>query len=747
MCPDGRKYRGLVIRRFTRGKENMRTLFNIRSSAVALALMMLLPTGATAQWVQASGSPYAGDIESFAISGTDIFLACWGGGGAGGGVYRSTDNGTTWTAINTGLTSRNVSSVAVIGSNLFAGTIRGVFRSTNCGASWMAVNTGLTTTDIAALGVSGTNLFAGTCGGGAFVSSNDGASWTAVNTGLTGTYVWCFTASGSDLFAGTDSGAFRSTNDGASWTAINSGLTDSMMYQCVYDFAASGAHLFAATCNGVFMSTNSGTHWTPVNGGLPDDFPASALVVNGTDLIMASEWIPGIFRSTNNGTSWSALNTAGIDSYLYSFAVCPDGAGGTQLLVGGGFGRIYRSTDNGAHWAVVSTGLMTAGVYALAVIPNGTGGKDIVAGGSGGTFRSTDKGASWTRINGRPADTLACGDVHVLAISNAALFAGTDSGVFRSTDNGSSWTPLHAGSTSPCISALAISSTTLFAGSWGGGVFRSTGDCTSWTAVNTGLADSVISALAVRGPNVLAATSDQYGGGRCVYRSTNNGNSWTAVNFETMRRVEAFAVTNTSIFAATWGDGIFRSTDNGTNWTAFNMGLMNEYGALAVYDLAVSGTHLFAGTSVGVYLSTDNGTSWVPVNTGRPAEDACAFAITETDLYVGGSGGVWRRPLSEMITTVEQEESEVPRESSLFQNYPNPFNPNSDIRYQISEFGMVRLAVYDLLGREVAVLVNEAKAPGTYQVRFDGAGLPSGVYFYRMAAGSFSATKRALLLK
>jgi hypothetical protein len=96
------------------------------------------------------------------------------------------------------------------------------------------------------------------------------------------------------------------------------------------------------------------------------------------------------------------------------------------------------------------------------------------------------------------------------------------------------------------------------------------------------------------------------------------------------------------------------------------------------------------------------------------------------------------------IASVESEQID---RMALLQNYPNPFNPNSDIRYQISEFRMVRLAVYDLLGREVAVLVNETKPPGAYQVRFDGSGLPSGVYFYRLEAGGFVETRKMLLVR
>ena len=99
----------------------------------------------------------------------------------------------------------------------------------------------------------------------------------------------------------------------------------------------------------------------------------------------------------------------------------------------------------------------------------------------------------------------------------------------------------------------------------------------------------------------------------------------------------------------------------------------------------------------------------------------------------------------------------------LSQNYPNPFNPSTSIVYTVPagvgsrqyEVGSkqyaagrnIRLAVYDMLGREVAVLVNEAKQPGTYSVRFDGSNLSTGVYFYRLTAGSNAFSKKMLLIK
>jgi hypothetical protein len=116
-----------------------------------------------------------------------------------------------------------------------------------------------------------------------------------------------------------------------------------------------------------------------------------------------------------------------------------------------------------------------------------------------------------------------------------------------------------------------------------------------------------------------------------------------------------------------------------------------------------------------------------------------------------------------MITSVEPHGGEWPQRFLLSQNYPNPFNPTTTMRYTVAGVvapsgaflsgvegrvtSNVKLAVYDILGREVAVLVDEQKAPGRYQVEFDGMKLSSGVYFYRLNAGNYVETKRMMLLR
>lgn len=114
-----------------------------------------------------------------------------------------------------------------------------------------------------------------------------------------------------------------------------------------------------------------------------------------------------------------------------------------------------------------------------------------------------------------------------------------------------------------------------------------------------------------------------------------------------------------------------------------------------------------------------------------------------TSVLIGAEidGKVW----GTLTDIYDKEEQEY--KFTLDQNYPNPFNPTTSIEYQVSSIGNVTLKVYDVLGREISTIVNEVKHPGTHEVTFDASNLPSGVYFYRLTNGNYSATKKMLLMK
>ena len=99
------------------------------------------------------------------------------------------------------------------------------------------------------------------------------------------------------------------------------------------------------------------------------------------------------------------------------------------------------------------------------------------------------------------------------------------------------------------------------------------------------------------------------------------------------------------------------------------------------------------------------------------------------------------------LTGVEDENNMIAEKFALFQNYPNPFNPSTIISYSLPVTSQVSLKVYDVLGREAAILVNEEKSVGTYKVTFDGRGLASGIYYYQLRSGSFSESKKMIFIK
>jgi hypothetical protein len=267
-----------------------------------------------------------------------------------------------------------------------------------------------------------------------------------------------------------------------------------------------------------------------------------------------------------------------------------------------------------------------------------------------------------------------------------------------------------------------------------------------WEQVSNGMGNIIGMSLASSGNNIFCGSN--YG----VYLSTNNGTNWTQTTLNN-RNVYSLAVNGNNIFAGTYQYGVYLSTDNGINWSQTS--LSNQ----VVNALVANGNNIFAGTNPnGVYISNDNGNSWTQKNEGMGNLYIRSFCILNNYLFAGSqTAGVYRRPLGE-ITANQIITNEVPLQFSLSQNYPNPFNPVTKIKFDIPMDSRLRgndkvvLKVYDVLGKEVATLVNEQLKPGTYEVEFDGTNYQSGVYFYQLVVSSeqlviYKETKKVILMK
>lgn len=123
--------------------------------------------------------------------------------------------------------------------------------------------------------------------------------------------------------------------------------------------------------------------------------------------------------------------------------------------------------------------------------------------------------------------------------------------------------------------------------------------------------------------------------------------------------------------------------------------------------------------------------------------EATDIALADTLMHWYGPGGIWW----DHVVSVEVENSEIPETYALSQNYPNPFNPATQINFSIPQASMVRITVYDVVGREVEVLVNEFLEAGNFKTNWNAASYSSGVYFYRLETGSFAQVKKMILMK
>ncbi len=676
-----------------------------------------------AQWVKTNG-PYEASVCSFASSDSSIFV-----GTIGAGVYRSTDNGMTWTPSNGGMTSTFTNCFAVSGNNIYAGsaTGEGVSLSTDNGTTWTAANNGLPnfysyalTGVIAELAASGSNVFAIINGGIVvrYLSTDNGSNWIDANTG-TIPGISAIAVMGNNFFVGSSNGVYISTNSGTTWTAA--GLTDS----AITSFTVSGANLFANTNSGVFLSTNTGTTWTSRDSGLPNNGIVQ-LSASGSYIIAKTS--VGFFLSTNNGTNWTTLATTGIPSNFgaaETFAAID-----TNLYYGFLECGICRSTDNGKTWAVDNTGLEETDIFALTATRNTA----FVI--TFDYFYASSQGSlDWVPIPNVWG--------LVAATTDSTVYTFNSRGVCYSSDDGKTWTtPLNAGIPSGFqYTALAAEGTDIFLGGAGicglcdqGGVYLSTNSGANWN--KKGLAN--ISLLADNGTNIYAVMLNAI-----LYVSTDLGSTWNTLSAPP---VNALAFRDSEMFVGS-SAGVLRSTTGGKQWESIDSGLPDS--AQWVTCLAVRGTHVFAGTTVGVYVLNNDDTSWTAVNTGLPLASSRVsnLVATDSDLYAGVNGTIWKLPISEMITAVKPPSTSMPTTFWLAQNFPNPFNPSTTIDYQIPNNTLVTLKVYDELGRLVKTLVEERQTAGAHSLTFNASNLSSGVYFYRLAAGSFVQTKKLMLLK
>ena len=367
--------------------------------------------GSTVQ--QLSSGPI--DARDFAFSGNTLFLS------AQNGIYRSTDQGQTWSNVSTNLKD-DISLVLRINSEgiLYAGGFTsGIWRSADSGVNWtLWSQSGLTAPH------SG-NFFRMTNGtllaatySGLFASQDDGQTFSPFGTTLPSNSIQSVAAFGNTIVVSSSyRGLFRSSDGGQTWMQPTSGFQESSAYDLAVDETG---NFYASGTLGVYRSTNGGQTWSL---DLVDGGQATAFYL-GTKGLYAST-VNGIYRTNNQGSSWTRLHQG---TFLYSagadFLEAPNGD--LYLPTRNG---VYKSTDDGQTWTALSQpGLSSQVVYTILALPNGT----LYAGTRIGRFlssvyQSTNGGTSWTAIPGITSTNV----LKLWLTQNQYLLAASSTGLFR----------------------------------------------------------------------------------------------------------------------------------------------------------------------------------------------------------------------------------------------------------------------------------------------------------------------------
>lgn len=624
----------------------------------SLPIPAQIPTQ-SAQILRGNG-PFSGRAKSLVVHNQQLFVVVTDaenytlGGQSGSnvvaqsGIYRSADNGATWSVVSSFPVPSLASALFSHKGTLFVLTSSAgllLYQSRDDGASWSVIPSGIITA-VTHLVSFGDTLFARTgleTRISAMVMSVDsGRSWSLVSSpGSIGSVVASRSRSAaaqgrSLLFGGSPNGLLRSADRGISWPIVPT--TPAITNVVVFDVATKADdELFLATSQGVFTSNNDGQTWRSFNTGL-ETKTARSLALQGETLFAATN--DGLYA--NSGTSWQKVNLSGVNSGAESYDIAV--VNNEKIL------SLYHGAQNGVFRADIST---SGSVSAWEQINRGLPSTRIEQGGlalSGKTFlaaspilsafRAID-GTTWTPAStGLPVSTAT---LRVAASQTSAVAViSTSRAVFVSSDAGATWKSAALGIGNDQISSLGASSggtpsaERFLLGTQGGSIFRANdNNALVWSK----LLLNPFEGLGVGINGFLQSTNS-------IYCATNEGllisndgaSSWNRVASAIFPHIPVRSLTASQVLLlAGTNEGVYRSLDGGRSWQApqatANIG--------AVLSMVIKNGLLYAGTEKsGVFRSTDNGVSWQKLEFAD-ITTATSMVADSTKLMIGTPNGLY----------------------------------------------------------------------------------------------------------
>jgi len=611
------------------------------------------------------------------------------------------------------------------------------------------------------------------------------------------------------VYIGTDFGLFKTTNGGTSFTNVLSGqISDVVTYTNL--IAADTLNILAGVIGtGIKNSTNGGASFS--NAALPNFNSAICSRITLANDKATSKTFSlisknngrflGMWSSTDKGASWvhrSLPDSAGQAYYNSALAVAPNG----RVIAGSNFRQTHYSANDGVSW--IAGNYCHEDIHRLFVYNNSL----MFQVSDGGIYKSTNLGVDWVDAGG---NWITISQSYHLTADNSnpnILWTGLqDNGINQGYDDFLKWNNLsccdggdylRAGSyqymnlaglgdnsgnryqrkliTVPLTdpweafsqglmdgqpwTAAGMNDFKNFSGSFYTSmkqfVYKTNGESLPWIQLGVRPHPSfdwwVGRILPITG-YVLAGFDQPTT--PAVRRYNNSSNQWETPDLSILPsniRVTDFDNGSSPgrVFMTISGTNtarVFRSANNGANWTNITGNLPALINTSCILADKSNDEIIYVGSDFGVFVTGNGGVNWYNFAGGLPS--VCyvkdmEFAAGNNFIYAATYGrGVWKSSILIGIKNISQAAESF----SLSQNYPNPFNPVTNIKFSLPKSAHIKLTVYDVTGKEVAVLVNEIKKSGGYEVDFDASNLASGVYFYQLKSDNFYSFKKMVLVK
>lgn len=363
-------------------------------------------------------------------------------------------------------------------------------------------------------------------------------------------------------------------------------------------------------------------------------------------------------------------------------------------------------------------------------------------------YKTTDGGAEW-----REFETPGAAMTGSFNDANIGIYTGSFPQV--TTNGGSSWTygggitprPGSTGATIILKNSIMVNAHTGFSvgnefGMMGssfyviGKIYRTTNSGTYWELMSLGGVDEYDVKMDKKGKLYVVWAA--------LITSEDYGQTWSYVSGTNQAVFSMSEIFGDTIYLSATEGKLLRSFNQGLNWNLYQTQSADTLKKIFFID---NKTGWVCGDSGYVFHTTNSGTNWIRQNTGTTKDiNGICFVNKDTGFAVGNNG-LLLKTYTGGVVGVNDPGSFIPEKYDLSQNYPNPFNPVTKIRYELPSDNFVSIIVYDLLGREIKTVVNEFKTAGSYFFNFNGSGLPSGIYYYKMKAGEYQQIRKMTLIK